>query len=151
MQTTARLSDDGTHWILNGEKKFATNAALAGMMTVMAKTPVTDENGKTKDKVTAFIVTPDLPGFEVVKPNRSKWASAARGRRRCGSTTCTSRPTASSAQLGKGLKVALQRARLRPLHAQRRLRRRREAARWSWPSSAPRTASSSAAASASST
>src|SRR3954447_14473097 len=72
VQTTARLSEDGTHYILNGNKKFATNAALAGMMTVMAKTPVTDEKGKTKEKVTAFIVTPDLPGFEVVSPNRSK-------------------------------------------------------------------------------
>src|SRR3954447_20680300 len=71
VQTIARLSEDGTHWILNGEKKFATNAALAGVMTVMAKTTVT-ENGKTREKVTAFLVTPDLPGFEVVKPNRSK-------------------------------------------------------------------------------
>src|SRR4051812_42807091 len=73
VQTTARLSADGTHYILNGQKKFATNAALAGMMTVMAKTPVSENgNGKTKDKVTAFIVTPDLRGFEVVSPNRSK-------------------------------------------------------------------------------
>src|SRR5215212_3649986 len=71
VQTSARLSDDGTHWVLNGEKKFATNAAIAGVMTVMAKTPVT-EKGKTKEKVTAFIVTPDLPGFQVVKNNRSK-------------------------------------------------------------------------------
>ena len=38
-----RLSDDGTHWILNGDKKYATNAALAGMMTVMARTPVDGE------------------------------------------------------------------------------------------------------------
>ena len=71
VQTSARLSEDGSHWILNGEKRYATNAALAGFMTVMAKTSVT-ENGKTRDKVTAFIVTPDLPGFEVVKNNRSK-------------------------------------------------------------------------------
>ena len=71
VQTTARLSEDGSHWILNGEKKFATNAAIAGFMTVMAKTSVT-ENGKTRDKATAFIVTPDLPGFQVIKPNRSK-------------------------------------------------------------------------------
>src|SRR5207248_6545619 len=63
VQTTARLNEDGSHWMLNGEKKFATNAALAGMMTVMAKTPITDNKGKTKDKVTAFLVTPDLPGF----------------------------------------------------------------------------------------
>lgn len=71
VQTTARLSDDGSYWILNGQKKYATNASLAGFMTVMAKTSVT-ENGKTRDKVTAFIVTPDLPGFEVIKNNRSK-------------------------------------------------------------------------------
>src|SRR5882724_7558250 len=57
VQTSARLGDDGKHWLLNGEKKFATNAAFAGMMTVMAKTPVT-ENGKTRDKVTAFLITP---------------------------------------------------------------------------------------------
>src|SRR6185369_17313675 len=71
VQATARLSDDGTHYLINGEKKFATNAALAGFLTVMAKTPVT-EDGKTREKVTAFIVTPDLPGFEIASPNRSK-------------------------------------------------------------------------------
>jgi alkylation response protein AidB-like acyl-CoA dehydrogenase len=71
VQTQAKLSADGTHWIINGDKKFATNAALAGMMTVMARTPVTI-NGVTKEKITAFIVTPDLPGFQIVSPNRSK-------------------------------------------------------------------------------
>jgi len=71
VQTAAHLSDDGTHWILNGHKRYATNAALAKVMTVMAKTTVV-ENGKTRDKVTAFLVTPDLPGFEIVSPNRSK-------------------------------------------------------------------------------
>lgn len=71
VQTSAHLSEDGSHWIINGEKRYATNAALAGFMTVMARTPIT-ENGKTKEKVTAFIVTPDLPGFEIVKNNRSK-------------------------------------------------------------------------------
>src|SRR2546421_2781408 len=68
VQTTALPSEDGSHWVLNGEKKFATNAALAGMMTVMAKTTVTDAKGKKKDKVTAFIVTPDPPGVQVISP-----------------------------------------------------------------------------------
>ena len=107
VQTTARLSDDGTHYILNGHKKFATNAALAGMMTVMAKTPITDENGKTKDKVTAFIVTPDLPGFEVVSPNRSKMG--IRGTWQATLKFNDMRVPADRilGQLGKGLKVAL--------------------------------------------
>ncbi|MEZ0263405.1 MAG: acyl-CoA dehydrogenase family protein, partial [Phycisphaerae bacterium] len=72
VQCHARLSDDGSHWILSGTKRYATNAALAGVMTVMAKTSVTDAKGKTRDKVTAFLVTPDLPGFEIVSNNRSK-------------------------------------------------------------------------------
>ena len=71
VQTRAQLSDDKKYWILNGEKKFITNGAQAGMMTVMARTQV-ELNGQLKDKVTAFIVTPDMPGFEVVQKNRSK-------------------------------------------------------------------------------
>ena len=58
----AQNIDAGTHYLITGEKKFATNAAIAGMLTVMARTTIT-ENGKTREKVTAFLVTPDLPGF----------------------------------------------------------------------------------------
>src|SRR5205814_1690824 len=75
-------------------------------MTVMARTPVT-ENGKTREKVTAFIVTPDLPGFEIVSPNRSKCGIR-------GSWQATLRfkdmPVPKDrilGELGKGLKVAL--------------------------------------------
>ena len=103
VQTTRGLSEDGTHWILNGEKKFATNAAIAGMMTVMAKTPVTDDKGKTTEKVTAFIVTPDLPGFEIVKPNRSKMG--IRGTLAGGAAIqrhARARPTACSARSARG-------------------------------------------------
>ena len=71
LQTRAALSDDGKFWLLNGDKKYITNGALAGVMTVMARTQI-NVNGETKDKVTAFIVTPDMPGFKVVHPNRDK-------------------------------------------------------------------------------
>ncbi|MEX0742054.1 MAG: acyl-CoA dehydrogenase family protein [Phycisphaeraceae bacterium] len=71
VQTRATLSEDGSHWIINGEKRYATNAALAGFLTVMARTQI-EENGEKKEKVSAFIVTPDMPGFEIVSPNRSK-------------------------------------------------------------------------------
>ncbi|HSV15342.1 MAG TPA: acyl-CoA dehydrogenase family protein [Tepidisphaeraceae bacterium] len=107
VQTTARLSDDGSHWILNGEKKYATNAALAGFMTVMAKTPVTDERGKTRDKVTAFIVTPDLPGFEVVKSNRSKCGIRGSWQAVLRFTDMRVPSDRILGGLGKGLKVAL--------------------------------------------
>ena len=106
VQTTARLSDDGKYYIINGQKKFATNAALAGMMTVMAKTPVT-ENGKTKDKVTAFIVTPDLPGFEVVSPNRSKMGVRGTWQGTLRFTNMKVPADRVLGQVGKGLKVAL--------------------------------------------
>jgi len=106
VQTRAVLSDDGSHYVLTGEKKFATNAALAGMMTVMARTPVS-ENGTTREKVTAFLVTPDLPGFEVVKNNRSKcgirgsWQAVLRfNQMRVPADRILGQP-------GKGLKVAL--------------------------------------------
>src|SRR5687767_13404763 len=108
VQTTARLSEDGTHYILNGEKKFATNAAIAGMMTVMAKGPVTDPaTGKTKDKITAFIVTPDLPGFHVVSPNRSKCGIRGTWQGTLKFTDMRVPAENVLGEVGKGLKVAL--------------------------------------------
>ena len=108
VQTTARLSEDGQYYILNGQKKFATNAALAGMMTVMAKTPVTDNgNGQTKEKVTAFIVTPDLPGFEVVSPNRSKMGIRGTWQGTLRFNDMRVPADRVLGQVGKGLKVAL--------------------------------------------
>src|SRR5438270_7945385 len=40
VQMTATPSDDGSHFILNGEKRYITNAAIAQVLTVMARTPV---------------------------------------------------------------------------------------------------------------
>lgn len=106
VQTTARQSEDGQHWIINGQKKFATNAALAGFMTVMARTPVED-NGKIKDKVTAFIVTPDLPGFEVVSPNRSKMGIRGTWQATLKFTDMRVPKDQVLGELGRGLRVAL--------------------------------------------
>ena len=58
MSTTAVLSDDGSHWILNGEKLWCTNGTVAELMVVMARTG--------SKKITAFIVEVDWPGVEVV-------------------------------------------------------------------------------------
>ena len=62
VQMTAHPSEDGSHYILNGEKRYITNAAIAQVLTVMARTPVPGKDGKTA--ITAFLVTPDMPGFQ---------------------------------------------------------------------------------------
>src|SRR4029079_8712380 len=63
VQTTATPTEDGSAYILNGVKHYITNGGIAQILTVMARTPTPDG----KSKVTAFLVTPDLPGFEVVE------------------------------------------------------------------------------------
>jgi alkylation response protein AidB-like acyl-CoA dehydrogenase len=107
VQCSARLADDGKTWILNGSKRYATNAALAGMITVMAKTPITDAKGRTRDKVTAFLVTPDLPGFHVVSHNRPKMGVRGSWQATLEFTDMPVPADRILGQLGKGLKVAL--------------------------------------------
>ncbi|MEO1129409.1 MAG: acyl-CoA dehydrogenase family protein [Planctomycetota bacterium] len=67
-QTRCQLSEDGTHYILNGEKKWATSGAISNIFTVMAKQKL--ENGK--ERVTALVCSPDMPGIEIFQKNRSK-------------------------------------------------------------------------------
>ncbi len=72
-ETRCEKSEDGSHYILNGEKKWATSGALAGVFTVMSKQQVLDpKTGQTTEKVTALICTPDMDGIEVFQKNRSK-------------------------------------------------------------------------------
>ena len=72
-ETRCELSEDGTHYILNGEKKWATSGALSALFTVMAKQEVTDpKSGKSKTKVTALICNPNMEGVEIFSRNRSK-------------------------------------------------------------------------------
>jgi len=55
MSTTAELSEDGSHWILNGEKLWCTNGPRADIIVVMALTPAR-EGVKGKRPISAFIV-----------------------------------------------------------------------------------------------
>jgi len=61
IRTRAVLSEDGSHYILNGEKQFITNGGFADFYTVFAQTSI-EEQGVKQDKITAFIVTRDLGG-----------------------------------------------------------------------------------------
>ena len=72
-ETHCTLSEDGEHYILNGEKKWSTSGAFSGLFTVMAKQAFTDSStGEVSHKVTALICTPDMPGIVVTENNRSK-------------------------------------------------------------------------------
>jgi len=59
MRTEARL--EGDEYVLNGAKRFITNAGVAHVYTVFAKTdPKRGHSG-----ISAFVVEADAPGFEV--------------------------------------------------------------------------------------
>ncbi|NUQ67839.1 MAG: acyl-CoA dehydrogenase family protein [Phycisphaerales bacterium] len=72
-RTTCVKSADGEHYILNGEKKWATSGALSGMFTVMARQKVVNpKTGKEEDRISALVCTPDMPGIDIFSKNRSK-------------------------------------------------------------------------------
>ncbi|WP_343700795.1 acyl-CoA dehydrogenase family protein [Chitinophaga sp.] len=54
-KTTAKLTADGKHYLLNGQKIWITNSGFADVFTVFAKID--------GEKFTAFIVEKDTPGF----------------------------------------------------------------------------------------
>ncbi len=59
---------DGDHYVVYGEKKWATSGALSGLFTVMAREKTPDGKGK----VSAFVMHPDMPGVDIYQKNRSK-------------------------------------------------------------------------------
>lgn len=65
IQTTAMLSKDGTQWRLNGRKIWIGNAHRAGVIATFAQAFV-QRRGQSVQRMTAFLVRPDMPGFKVV-------------------------------------------------------------------------------------
>jgi alkylation response protein AidB-like acyl-CoA dehydrogenase len=61
MRTTARA--DNGEYVLNGTKRFITNAAVANLYTVFAKT----DAGAGHSGISAFVVESETPGFEVAR------------------------------------------------------------------------------------
>jgi alkylation response protein AidB-like acyl-CoA dehydrogenase len=61
MRTTARR--EGDDYVLNGSKRFITNAGVAHVYTVFAKTDPDAGHGG----ISAFVVEADSPGFEVTR------------------------------------------------------------------------------------
>jgi butyryl-CoA dehydrogenase len=58
-RTRAVLSEDGKHYVLNGEKMWITNSGFADIFTVFAKID--------GEKFSAFLIERDTPGFSVGK------------------------------------------------------------------------------------
>ena len=64
LKTTAIRSSDGSHYVVNGTKRFITNAPHAGLFTLMARTNPAD---KGAGGVSAFIVDAKSPGISLGK------------------------------------------------------------------------------------
>ena len=60
-QTTAVLSEDGSHYVLNGSKIFITNGGVAETFIIFA---MTDKSQGTRG-ISAFIVEKGFPGFSI--------------------------------------------------------------------------------------
>lgn len=62
-----RAIRDGDHYVLNGAKRYITNANKADLFTVMARS---DPSKPGAGGVSAFLVPRDLPGLSVGKPEK---------------------------------------------------------------------------------
>ena len=104
VQTTATPSADGSHYVLRGEKRYITNGAIADVLTVMARTPIPR---KADTAITAFLVTPDLPGFRVTEARMEKLGIRGTATARLAFEDMAVPAGHILGPLGKGLKVAL--------------------------------------------
>lgn len=66
MTTSATPTDDGTGYLINGTKLWATNGVIADVVIIMAVVPKTDS---AKGGITAFICPNDAPGVTVLRRN----------------------------------------------------------------------------------
>jgi alkylation response protein AidB-like acyl-CoA dehydrogenase len=69
VQTRAVPNEDQSHYVLTGSKRYITNGAIADVLTVMARTP---GPGPGQTAISAFLVTPDMPGFRIAEARMEK-------------------------------------------------------------------------------
>ena len=97
-----RASRDGDFWVLDGEKAWITNAGIAGVYVVMAKT----DSEAGKKGISAFVVPADATGLSIGEPERKLGQHASRTAPllfdRCRIPT-----TNLLGELGQGFKIAL--------------------------------------------
>ena len=64
MKTSAYFDKKKKAWVLNGEKRFITNASIADQIVTFA---ITNSSVDSKSGMTAFIIEPKWEGFSVIK------------------------------------------------------------------------------------
>ncbi len=97
-----RAERDGDDYLLNGSKRFITNAPRAGAFTLMART-----DGPGAAGISAFIVPADLPGIHLGQPDRKM---GQRGTKTCDVVLDNVRVPAAQiigATPGQGFKTAM--------------------------------------------
>lgn len=75
LQTTAKPSADGNGWVLNGSKRYITNAPHADVALIMARTE--KENLPKNAHVSAFLVPMDAPGMSTGSPDKKMGQSGS--------------------------------------------------------------------------
>lgn len=71
LRTSARR--EGDHYILNGTKRFITNAPVAGLFTVMART----SPERKAEAISCFLVEAGTPGLTLGKPDKKMGQAGA--------------------------------------------------------------------------
>lgn len=66
MKTTATPTEDGEHYIINGDKLWCTNGPIADLLIVMCLTPSKMVKGREKKQISAFVVEGNAAGLETI-------------------------------------------------------------------------------------
>ncbi len=88
---TTNAHRDGDEWVINGAKRYITNAPIADVFMVFART---NPDAKATRGISTFLVPAGHPGADRRAPRTTRWASSARGPPTSTSTTSASAPAA---------------------------------------------------------
>ena len=66
LRTTAILSDDGSHYVVDGQKTWISSAQIAKWGLFLMRTdPTAIERGRKHEGITTFIIDMELPGIDI--------------------------------------------------------------------------------------
>lgn len=102
-KSKAKLSEDGKHYVINGQKMWITNGGFADLFIVFAKI---EENGQTDKNLTAFIVEKSFGGITMNEPEH-KMGIKGSDTRQLFFNDCTVPVENMLAGRGNGFKIAV--------------------------------------------